>query len=168
MKFFVLVVAPIVEIVVAAVVAHFIGWGWTMLALVALSALGVWQIKVQGFAAWAGARQDLADGGSPAPSVLDGALGLVGAVLLAAPGFVSGIVGSVLLVRATRAIASRRAGSWVVARFGLPFVVVSGDNSTGWRFGSPDEPDYVDVDGWEEPVAASDRRQLTSQSGQRS
>lgn len=151
MKFFLFVVVPIVEIVAAAIVAHFIGWGWTVLALVALSLIGAWQIKVQGLAAWRSARVELADGAALAPAALDGALRLVGAVLLAAPGFVTALVGAGLLVHPARRVAARSTGQWVVTRFAVPFVVVSDDAAAGWRFRSASEPDVVDVEGWEEP-----------------
>lgn len=151
MKYFLFVVLPIVEIVVAAVVAHFVGWDWTILALVLLSLVGAWQIKVQGLAAWRTAAAELHDGAAPAPAVLDGALRLVGAVLLTAPGFVTALVGLVLLMRPARRATGRRVGGWVVTRFHVPFVVVGDDAAAGWRFRSSSEPEYVDVQGWEDP-----------------
>lgn len=147
------VVVPIVEIVAAAVVAHFIGWAAAILALVVLSLLGMWQIKVQGIAAWQTAYREFAEGASPGPTVLDGAMRLTGAVLLAAPGFVSALIGGILLIRPARSVASRHAGGWIVTRFGLPFVVVRDDGVTGWRFGATWEADVVDVEGWEDPPA---------------
>lgn len=159
-KLFVLVVMPIVEIVTAVLVARWIGLGWTILALIALSAIGVWQIKVQGLAAWRTARGDLVAGSSPAPAVLDGGLRFVGAVLLALPGFVSAVVGLVFLIGPIRNRASRTTGAWVVRRFRMPFVVVSDDRATGWAFTSSRRARTVDVEGWEEPLADPDRPAL--------
>lgn len=160
MKVALFVIAPILEIIAAAFVAHFIGWGPTVLLLAVASLIGMWQIKVQGLAAWRSARREIIDGAAPAPSVLDGALRLIGAVLLTLPGFLSAIVGSALLARPARRIVAKGAGIWVIGRFGIPFVVVSDDTTSGWRFRSTSEPDYVDVDGWEDPnpSAAGDRR----------
>lgn len=150
MKYFFFVVVPIVEIVAAAVVAHFLGWSWTILALVVLTFVGAWQVKVQGLAAWRTASGELNAGASPAPAVLDGALRLVGAVLLTLPGFVTAVAGMLLLIAPTRRLSARHLGGWVVSRFHMPFVVVGDDRAAGWRFRSDSEPDYVDVEGWED------------------
>ncbi len=162
MKYF-FVVVPIVEIVVAAVVAHFIGWDWTILLLVVLSLVGAWQVKVQGLAAWRTASRELHEGASPAPAVLDGALRLVGAVLLTLPGFVSAVIGAALLIPSARSLTGRRLGGWVVSRFRMPFVVVGDDAAAGWRFRANSEPDYVDVDSWEEAPDGGDGSDSTSQ-----
>ncbi len=165
MKYFFFVVVPIIEIVVAAVVAHFIGWDWTILALVVLSLLGAWQVKVQGLAAWRTASRELHEGASPAPAVLDGALRLVGAVLVTLPGFVSAVVGGLLLLGPARSLTGRHLGSWVVSRFRMPFVVVGDDAAAGWRFRSNAEPEYVDVDSWEETPDGAGGSDSTRQHG---
>lgn len=161
-KYFLFVVVPIVELVVAAVVAHFVGWDWTILTLVVLTFVGAWQVKVQGLAAWRTATRELHEGASPAPAVLDGALRLVGAVLLTVPGFVSALIGALLLVPSARSLTGRRLGGWVVSRFRMPFVVVGDDAAAGWRFRSHTEPDYVDVDSWEEAPDGADGSDGTS------
>jgi UPF0716 protein FxsA len=158
MKYFFFVVVPIVEIVAAAVVAHFVGWSWTILALVLLSFVGAWQVKVQGLAAWRTASRELRDGASPAPTVLDGALRLVGAVLLTVPGFVTAVAGLLLLIGPARRVSGRHLGGWVVSKFHMPFVVVGDDRAAGWRFRSRSEPDYVDVEGWEDSPGGSGGR----------
>ncbi|HET8931636.1 MAG TPA: FxsA family protein [Acidimicrobiales bacterium] len=158
MKYFFFVVVPIVEIVAAAVVAHFVGWSWTILALVVLTFVGAWQVKVQGLAAWRTASRELSDGASPAPAVLDGALRLVGAVLLTIPGFVTAAAAILLLIAPARRVSARHIGGWVVSRFGMPFVVVGDDRAAGWRFRSRSEPDYVDVEGWEDSPGANGGR----------
>ena len=150
MKIVLFVVIPLIEIVAAFIAAHFIGWGWTVLALLVLSCLGAWQVKVQGLAAWRTASREIAEGASPAPAVLDGVIRLVGALLVSLPGFVSAIIGGLLLASPVRRLTSRRAGFWVVTKFRMPFVVVQDDAAAGWRFRSSSEPDYVDVDGWED------------------
>lgn len=152
MKLFVLVVMPILEIVTAYFVAQWIGVGWMFLALIALSVIGMWQIKVQGLAAWRSARRDVLDGSSPAPAAVDGVLRFLGALLLALPGFLSAVVGIGLLVGPIRNRASREAGAWAVRRLRMPFVVVSGESTTGWAFRSDREPEVVDVEGWEDPA----------------
>lgn len=157
MKVFFLVVVPVVEIIAAALVAHLVGWGWTLLALVVLSGFGAWQLKVQGLAAWRTAGDEVRDGVSPAPAVLDGVVRLLGAVLLTAPGFVSALVGAALLVRPARRVVARNAGQWIVTRLRVPFVVVSDGGAAGWRFRGRGEPDIVDVEGWEDSPSETQR-----------
>jgi UPF0716 protein FxsA len=60
---------------------------------------------------------------SPEPPALDAALGLLGAVLLVVPGFVTGVVGAVLLISPTRH-ALRRTLSRHLARRVMRFGVV--------------------------------------------
>lgn len=141
---------PIVEIVVAAVVAHVLGWLLTLLALIALSGLGLWQIKVQGFAAWRQASRQIAVGEAPGFAILDGALRVLGAVLLVLPGFCSAFVGLALLIASSRNIITKKSGAWLVSRFSEPLFVVSNG-----RFGSGHGDGIVDVDGWEEASASS-------------
>ncbi len=160
MKAFLFVVMPIAEIVTAWVVARWIGIGWMILALIVLSLLGVWQIKVQGIAAWRSARHDVEQGSSPAPAALDGVLRFLGALLLALPGFLTAVTGLVLLISPIRNRASRGAGAWAVRRLRMPFVVVTGDATTGWVFRSDRHPGVVDVEGWESDAGRSERPTL--------
>lgn len=161
MRFFLLVVMPVVEVAVAYLVGRWVGFGWMVLALIVLSGIGIWQIKVQGLAAWRNARGDVLDGSSPAPAAVDGALRFLGAVLLALPGFVSALVGLILLIAPIRNRASRRTGAWVVRRMRIPFVVVSSEGTTGWTFRSSRNSGVVDVEGWEEPAGPRDAPELS-------
>lgn len=162
MKYFLFVVMPILEILTAYLVARWIGLGSMLLVLIALSVSGIWQIKVQGSAAWRTARRDLERGGSPAPAAIDGVLRFLGALLLAVPGFLSAALGLVFLIGPVRNRASRGAGAWVVRRFGMPLVVVAGDGTTGWAFRSRRASEVVDVDGWEDPDTPGPERPAVS------
>ncbi len=140
---------PIIEIVVAAVVAHAVGWLVTLLVLIALSGLGLWQIKVQGFAAWRQASRQIALGEAPGFAILDGALRVLGAALLVLPGFCSAFVGLALLVGSSRNVIAKKSGAWLVSRFSEPLFVVSNG-----RFGSGHGDGIVDVDGWEDSTGS--------------
>ena len=92
-----LIVVPIVEIAVAIQVAHLIGGLQTILLLIALSLGGVWLAKLAGFGVLARMRGQVARGVVPGNEMLDGVLVFVAGVLLLVPGFVTGIIGLVLL-----------------------------------------------------------------------
>ena len=147
MLFVLFVAIPIVEIIATVVVAHFIGWGLALLALLALSLVGGWQVKVQGLGAWRDAVSEVDRGGSPALVALDGALRVIGAVLLTLPGFLTAFIGIVLLLGPPRRVAARRAGGWLVNWLRPSFVVVSERSGTFRRDGTGE---VVDVEGWEE------------------
>ena len=96
------VVVPIVELFVFVQVAQWIG-GWeALLLLLAISLLGVWLVKAQGVAVYRQGRTDLAAQRVPGRAIVDGLLIFAAGVLLLIPGFVTAIVGLVLLIPPTR------------------------------------------------------------------
>ena len=101
-----LVVLPIVELYVIVQVAQGIGVLETIGLLVLVALLGIWVVRVQGLGVLARMQRELSEGKVPT-SLLDGVLILVAGVLLVAPGFVTDIVGVVLLVPPTRALVRR-------------------------------------------------------------
>lgn len=103
---------PLLDLASLIFVGRSIG-GWPTLALVVLSAAaGVLLIRAQSFAILTQARQALNAGRFPARQVFDGACALIGGALLVLPGFVSDILGMILLLPPCRtlllAIISRR------------------------------------------------------------
>lgn len=99
-----LLAVPVVELWVFVAVSNWIGFGWALLALVAASALGVVLIRREGLAAWRRVESEVAAGRAPTRSVADGALVLAGGVLLVLPGFVTGVVGLLLLLPPVRSL----------------------------------------------------------------
>jgi UPF0716 protein FxsA len=85
-----------------------IGYGLTLLLVAAVSVLGLVLLRREGLRAWRGFREAAAGGAPPGPQVTDGLVGLGGALLLAAPGLVSGVIGAVLLVPPVRGLARRQ------------------------------------------------------------
>ena len=83
-----LIVWPVAEVYVAIEVAGAIGGLLTVLLLVASWPAGSWALRSQGSAAWTRFRAETAAGRPPGRSVLDGAMILIGGVLLIIPGFV--------------------------------------------------------------------------------
>jgi UPF0716 protein FxsA len=100
-----LILWPVAEVFVALQVADAIGVLATAVLLVAGWPIGTWALRSQGRAAWTRLRAELAAGRPPTRGVLDGALVLLGGLLLIIPGFIGDAVGSVLLLAPSRALA---------------------------------------------------------------
>ena len=113
------VVVPIVELYVIIQVGEAIGVWWTLALLIADSILGSLLMRSQGRIAWRRFQLALEEGRPPAREVLDGALVIFGGAFLLTPGFVTDILGAVLLLPPTRALVRRA----VVARF-IPSMVL--------------------------------------------
>jgi UPF0716 protein FxsA len=101
------VVMPLVEIYVLIQVGQVIGVWWTILLLIADSILGGWLIRREGGRAWRALTAALSSGTMPAKELADGALILVGGTLMLSPGFVTDVLGILLIVPFTRPIARR-------------------------------------------------------------
>jgi len=109
------VVVPLVEIFVLIQVGQVIGPWWTILLLIADSILGTWLIRREGGRAWSALRSALNSGQMPAKELADGALILIGGTLMLTPGFVTDLLGIVLILPFTRPFA-RRALTGAVTR----------------------------------------------------
>lgn len=96
------VIVPIVELAVFVQVAQWIGIAEALFLLLAISLLGVWLVKHQGVAVYRTGRADVAASRVPGRSIVDGILILSAGVLLLVPGFVTAILGLLLLLPFTR------------------------------------------------------------------
>lgn len=110
------VVVPLAEIYVLIQVGQVIGAWWTVALLVADSVLGSWLIRREGRRAWQALTTALDTGRMPARELADGALILVGGTLMLTPGFVTDLVGLLVIVPFTRPIARRLLTRFVAAR----------------------------------------------------
>ena len=119
------VVVPIIELFVIIQVGEVIGVLPTIALLVADSILGAMLMRSQGRIAWGRFNAALAEGRIPHREVLGGALVIFGGALLLTPGFVTDVLGIILLLPPTRALVRG-----LVARRLLPRIVIS-------RFGAP-------------------------------
>jgi UPF0716 protein FxsA len=104
---FLFVVVPILEIYVIIQVGQAIGPWWTIALLIIDSIIGSVLMRSQGRAAWRRFQLALAEGRVPAREVLDGVLVIFGGAFLLTPGFLSDIVGALLLLPPTRAVIRR-------------------------------------------------------------
>lgn len=96
--FCVFVVAPLIELGVIIAVADWIGVVPTIAALIGMSAFGVWLVKREGIGVMRRTRQAVERGDVPGAELLDGSMVAVAGMLCIVPGFLSGILGLLLLI----------------------------------------------------------------------
>ena len=101
------IVVPIVELWMIIEIGGLIGVGPTLALLLADAVLGSLLLRHQGRGAWRRFNEALAERRFPAREVADGLMIAVGGTLLLTPGFITDIVGLLLLIPPTRAIARR-------------------------------------------------------------
>lgn len=111
------IVVPIAELYVILKVGDLIGTLPTIALLVADSLLGSWLLKSQGRTVWRRFQQTMQAGRVPHREVFDGVLVIFGGAFLITPGFLTDVVGVLLLLPPTRA-AFRR---WLMRRGGRMF-----------------------------------------------
>jgi len=100
-----LVIVPIIEIAVLVAVGQQIGLAWTLLLMLGTSALGAWLLRHEGGRAWRAFQTDLAAGRPPGVTATDGLLVLIGGIFMLVPGFVSDIIGLLMIAPPTRRLA---------------------------------------------------------------
>ena len=131
------IAVPIAELYVILKVGDAIGAVWTVLILAADSVLGAVLLRSQGRAVWRRFNEALSVGRMPHREVIDGVLVIFGGALLITPGFLTDVVGLMLLVPPTRAIFRR----FVMTRLGQRLAV-----GVVGRAGPRERRDY-DVEG---------------------
>jgi UPF0716 protein FxsA len=108
------IVLPLAELFVILKVGDLIGAVPTILLLAADSVLGAMLLRSQGRRVWTRFREALERGDVPHREVIDGVLVIFGGAFLITPGFLTDIVGILLLLPPSRA-AFR---AWLIRRLG--------------------------------------------------
>jgi UPF0716 protein FxsA len=155
------ILVPIAELYVIIKVGGVIGVLPTLALLLADAVLGSMLLRHQGRAAWIRFNRALAEGRLPHKEVFDGVLVIVGGTLLLTPGFLTDILGLILLIPPTRALVRGMSARWVRRRMAM------GGGATIFTFGTgpgprrrpapggpgrpPRRPAPGDPFGWEEP-----------------
>jgi UPF0716 protein FxsA len=114
--FLLFLIVPIIEIYLLIKVGSLIGGVPTVALLLAISLLGAYLVRSQGFRIITQVREELARGRLPAAQLLDGALVLIGSLLLMTPGFFTDFLGIFFLVPVTRRFIKLWLGLWLQAR----------------------------------------------------
>jgi len=116
------IVVPIAEIYVILKVGEAIGVAWTIVLLMADAVLGSLLMRSQGRAVWRRFNDAVRAGRVPHSEVIDGVLVIFGGAFLIAPGFLTDVVGALLLLPPSRALVRRGMRRWIERRAGLGVV----------------------------------------------
>lgn len=95
------------EAILLAKVGTQIGWGWTILAIVATAMIGSAMWRQQGLETWRRVNQRMAQGELPGSELIEGVMLIVGGALLITPGFITDTVGFLLLFPVSRKAAAQ-------------------------------------------------------------
>jgi UPF0716 protein FxsA len=106
----------VVEVYVFAQVADAIGFANALGLLILISLVGAWVVRREGVKVWRRMNLQLSQGRLPQTDVIDGVLVLLAGILLVIPGFVTDVVGALLLLPPIRALARRLAQRRVAVR----------------------------------------------------
>ncbi len=137
----VFIVLPIAEIYVIVKVGEAIGILPTLALLIVDGFVGAAVARSQGAATWRRFNEAIAAGRVPTKEVLDGAMVIVGGAFLLAPGFITDVIGLLLLLPPTRALfrglVTRMARRRMVVRVFAPPPGRGPDPPPGPGFGAP-------------------------------
>jgi UPF0716 protein FxsA len=105
---FALILVPVLEVLAFVEVARSIGWVPALALLLLTSLVGVRVLRIQGRSAIERVSRAVSERREPGRAAIDGLLGFLGAALLAIPGFVTDVLGVILLLPASRRLVERR------------------------------------------------------------
>jgi UPF0716 protein FxsA len=102
-----LLLLAVAEFAVFMAVVHAVGAGWALLMIIVSSAAGLVLLRREGVRGWRAFRDAAESGRPPGAQVSNSLVGLLGALLLAVPGFISAAVGLLLVLPPARILARR-------------------------------------------------------------
>jgi UPF0716 protein FxsA len=141
----VLIGAPVVEVLVFIEVGLAIGWLAATVLLLGTSVLGARLVRVQGRAAIERFSLAVSERREPGAAALEGALGFLGAALLVVPGFVTDLLGALLLLPSTRRLTRRWISSHYAGRV-MSFAATAGRFASRGRGVRPADVDSTAFD----------------------
>lgn len=102
------IIVPLMEILLLIEIGSRIGTLNTISIIIVTGILGGYMMRQQGFAILTNIRMNLSQGRMPTGELINGALVLVGGILLLTPGFFTDAVGFVLLIPTTRGLVRKK------------------------------------------------------------
>ena len=141
----VLIGVPVVEVFVFIEVAHAIGWLLAVVLLFGTSLLGTRLLRVQGRSAIERVSRAVSEHRAPARAAIDGALGFLGGALLTVPGFVTDVLGALLIFPPTRTLTRR----WLSRRYAgrtMSYLATAGRFASGYRRARPADVESTAVE----------------------
>jgi UPF0716 protein FxsA len=125
--FLLFTVVPLLETWLLIEVGRVIGGAQTVLWLFVMGVAGAWLGKRAGSGVLRQVQQDLQAGKSPADSVIEGLLVVIGSVLLITPGLLSDLAGLLLFIPPVRRFLAPRFKGWLLRW-------LAGRSSSGFSF----------------------------------
>ncbi len=104
---FALILVPLLEVLAFIEVGRSIGWVPALALLLLTSLLGGRLLRIQGRSAIERVSHAVSERREPGRAAIHGLLGFLGAALLAIPGFVTDVLGAILLLPASRRLVGR-------------------------------------------------------------
>ncbi len=92
------IMVPIIELYLLIAAGRVLGIGGILILLLATAFLGAWLLKRQGLLAWQRIQIALAEGVMPGNEMVEAVLILVGGLFLLFPGFLTDLLGLLLLL----------------------------------------------------------------------
>ena len=122
--FILFTVVPIIELYILIKVGSLIGALPTVALLLSISLAGAWLVRHQGFSILRRIQSEMMQGRLPAGELVDGALVLIGGVLLLTPGFFTDFLGLFFLIPVTRIIIKKLAIIWLHRKLNQGIVTI--------------------------------------------
>lgn len=122
----VFIVVPMIDVVVLVSIGRHIGF-WQTITIVIVSGLaGGWLMKTQGLAVWRQMQRQWGEGEMPADAMMDAVIILIAGGMLTAPGFITDILGLILMLPPVRApirrYMKRKFENWMTTQFEMDLV----------------------------------------------
>lgn len=117
--FLLFLLVPFAELYVLIRVGYVIGALPTIGVLILVSVVGAWLVKREGFVVLSRARARIDKGEVPGRELVDGVLILFAGALLISPGFLTDVVGVLLLLPPVRAALRGTTVRWLSRRAGV-------------------------------------------------
>jgi UPF0716 protein FxsA len=102
-----LLLLAMAEIAAFVAVVHAVGAFWALMIVLGATIAGLALLRREGVKGWRAFREVAESGRPPGAQVSNSLVGLLGALLLAVPGFITGVAGLLLLTPGIRGLARR-------------------------------------------------------------
>lgn len=102
--FLIFAVIPMVELALLIKVGSIIGTLNTIIIVILTALIGAYMVRMEGLGVWLRIQQNMNEGIFPAEELIDGAMILIAGAVLLTPGFVTDILGFLMVFPLTRTV----------------------------------------------------------------
>ena len=113
----VFLLVPLVELVLIFVLAHYLGWLWTIGLTVLSSLVGAYLAKKSWHSWWETVRNEWSQEGFPVHRLGEGAILVTAMAFMVTPGPLTGLLGILFTIPSIREWVSRLLVGWISNRF---------------------------------------------------